>query len=172
MRGALRFVSRWLVAMAACIWVAGAALAGPPTEICDNGVNDDSDPLIDCADLDCGKDPACEFDSGCCILFECVLNGTHGGGAGRVNPPSEASCFDDFTRGECQALLMSATDSSGGGATIPLDCPALDLVEGSCAVQPDCAGVAAVPASSPNSAVALVLFLAAFGIFHLRSRRA
>ncbi|MCB0630903.1 MAG: M43 family zinc metalloprotease [Saprospiraceae bacterium] len=38
----------------------------PPTnEICDNGIDDDNDGLIDCDDPDCGNDPNCQVGSEC-----------------------------------------------------------------------------------------------------------
>jgi hypothetical protein len=38
---------------------AGAGDPPPPAEVCDNGVDDDGDGSVDCADADCAADPAC-----------------------------------------------------------------------------------------------------------------
>ncbi|MBW2164935.1 MAG: putative metal-binding motif-containing protein, partial [Deltaproteobacteria bacterium] len=37
----------------------------PVPEICDNGIDDDLDSLIDCADADCSADPACQTCQTC-----------------------------------------------------------------------------------------------------------
>jgi hypothetical protein len=42
---------------------AGIVLAGCPVvkkEICNNGIDDDGDGRVDCADADCADDPACK----------------------------------------------------------------------------------------------------------------
>jgi hypothetical protein len=44
---------------------AGTAVAQKPVEICDNGIDDDGNKLVDCADPACAKDPACQKATGC-----------------------------------------------------------------------------------------------------------
>jgi len=39
--------------------IAICSVCAPPTEICDNGVDDDGDQLVDCDDPDCVEHPAC-----------------------------------------------------------------------------------------------------------------
>jgi hypothetical protein len=38
---------------------------GTPTEICDNGIDDDGDGATDCDDSDCTNDPACQPPTAC-----------------------------------------------------------------------------------------------------------
>ncbi len=40
-------------------------LCGAPTEICDNGIDDDGDGLVDCDDPDCAADPDCDTGGFC-----------------------------------------------------------------------------------------------------------
>jgi hypothetical protein len=39
---------------------AGTAAAQAKTEICNDGIDNDGDKLVDCADPDCATDPACQ----------------------------------------------------------------------------------------------------------------
>jgi hypothetical protein len=155
--------------------VTGVAFAAGAQETCDNGVDDDMDFAIDCADSDCNNDPACDFGSGCCILTVCLHSVTAGGGAGG-RPPTETAvtCIEDFTQSQCESRFAGAQDpGAGGGATLAETCPALELFEGACSAQAACPsfGIGPVPALSQAGAMALALLLAAAGTLYLRRAR-
>ncbi|MDO8647503.1 MAG: hypothetical protein Q7R70_03745, partial [Candidatus Diapherotrites archaeon] len=49
-------------------------IAAPPTEICSNGIDDDGDSLIDCADFtDCPNSSACGAGKKCDIQKQCII---------------------------------------------------------------------------------------------------
>jgi hypothetical protein len=63
-------MTRVLVAMAVCLGLMGllapacTAMPNGPREICSNGIDDDKNGKIDCADPDCAGQPACFGDAG------------------------------------------------------------------------------------------------------------
>lgn len=62
----------------------------PPTEDCTNGVDDDANGDVDCADLYCQRDPACvSTPNGCDVLLQNCSNGD----ACWVNGPSSGDGF-------------------------------------------------------------------------------
>ena len=74
-----------LFAVFLCLILGLAIEAAPPgKEICDNGISDDRDDLIDCADPDCKKDPACQVPADpsgeCNLSFMAVLSDVDGDG--------------------------------------------------------------------------------------------
>lgn len=111
--------------------------AVPPDEICDNGIDDDGDGLIDCDDPDCDGHPACPCNR---ILFadmdfdgdvdqtdfaafqRCYTGSGHGGG---LLP--ECACFDvtSATPGEpdgsIDQLDFNAFLACSSGPDIPAD---------------------------------------------------
>lgn len=175
MRRAVRWTPISLLVMAIVVVATPIPAMSLQTEICDNGVNDDGDLVVDCADPDCKDDPACDFETGCCIFAECENRATQGGGAGRTTPEPTITCFDGFTQPACADLLSGATEPGGSGATVALECPALQLVEGFCAAQPDCPGFSGtepVPVLSALGMGALVLLLSLSGSLYLWRRGA
>jgi len=89
--------------------------------LCTNGIDDDGDGFVDCADPDCVLDPACTADLcenvGCVALDECHVAGTC--------DPSTGVCSDP--------LAPDGTPCGTGG----------NCVSGTCNLPPDCRGVAA-----------------------------
>ncbi|MBJ93440.1 MAG: hypothetical protein CMP23_03095 [Rickettsiales bacterium] len=108
----------------------GGTCSGPETEtICDDGIDDDSDGLVDCDDADCFIDPQCQI------------------------PSTEGDCdnsFDDDLDGatdcdDSDCLL----DPNCLGPTVELDCEnnldddsdgLTDCNDGDCAASPACQG--------------------------------
>ena len=91
----------------------------PLTEDCSNGVDDDGDGLIDCADRDCITDPACivplsfEFDVYPLITVECTF--CHG-------PPNPLGNLDMTTGGVTAAYTRIVNTPSN-------ECSNYDLIE-------------------------------------------
>jgi hypothetical protein len=146
-------------------------------EICDNGI-DDTRGLIDCADPACADDPACDFEEGCCILFNCDDRFmVDGAAAGRVNG-AELTCLDNSTQVACAdhvgAPPPCAGDPDSQDCTVGLVCEDANLVERSCAQVPGCPqfapGVAA-PAASYTGLFGLAFLLAGTGLHYVRQRR-
>jgi cysteine-rich repeat protein len=89
-------------------------LETPQSEICDNGMDDDMDGLVDCADMDCDSDPAC---APVC-------------GNGVVEPTSGEECdIDDFGGETCQSrgyasgtLTCTPSCTIDDGGCTPFDC--------------------------------------------------
>lgn len=66
-----------------------AGLVAPgAAELCDNGLDDNGDTMVDCADLSCAADAAC-----------------HQCGNGRVEPPAEQCEGADLDDGDCSTAL-------------------------------------------------------------------
>ncbi|MGE4619117.1 MAG: hypothetical protein AAEJ04_04830 [Planctomycetota bacterium] len=91
----------------------------PATEDCSNGVDDDGDTDIDCADSDCTGDPACAppltFEFDIYPIFDSECNFCHG-------PPTNFGGLDMTTGGSSAAYTRIVNTPSG-------ECSALDLIE-------------------------------------------
>jgi hypothetical protein len=149
-----------------------ARVSATGVEICDNGV-DDTRGLIDCADPACADDPACDFEEGCCVLFNCEQDSTAGGFNG-----AELTCLDNVAQEPC-ARHVQVPDPCFENSQLPqcltggLICEEANLLKGSCARVPGCeqfAGSHSAPAASNTGLVALALLLAGTGFYYVRSR--
>jgi hypothetical protein len=144
-------------------------------EICNNGIDDNGDGRIDCIDDECAKDPACDFESGCCILTGCDnTDVASGGGAGRQMQP-DTICFDNSDEDRCVDRVGEKFGMGGGaGVPRPIECETGQLVPIPCsAVQacPQFAGNFTVPTLSVRALSGLVALLAGLGAYYSRRRR-
>ena len=84
--------SDWIAANATCdqqaaiYCVSGDSTGMGGQEICDNGIDDNGNQLVDCADPQCSKMPACGGQGGQCINMNGELDGTNpfAGGQGEA----------------------------------------------------------------------------------------
>ena len=85
----------------------------PPAEICDNGVDDDCDGLIDCEDGDCAGDSACPTcGDGNCDPGEDPCNCPSDCGS----PPATESNCNDGVDNDCDGLVDCLDDDCTGDA--------------------------------------------------------
>jgi hypothetical protein len=144
-------------------------------EICINGIDDDGNGLIDCADDACSKDPACDFETGCCILMGCGDNtdATEGSGAGQLQLP--AVCFDNRDQMRCAERVLPFGMGAGAGPPQPVPgCDTAQLVGAPCSSVRSCpefAGDFTVPTLSVRGLSGLVALLAGLGAYYSRRRR-
>ena len=93
-------------------------LCQPPTEICDNGIDDDGDGFIDCEDQDC-------WNSGLC--HEICGNGQDDDGDGLTDCEDP----DCWVNGQCPEICGDGIDNDNDGYT---DCEDSDCwIDGQCA---------------------------------------
>jgi hypothetical protein len=129
------FISKKISPRLAAIFQQGGVY--PEIEICDDGIDNDGDGLIDCADrIDCSQAANCQ---GACVVcsgtktYICNANQAApqawvgGTVAGEPNPAYDSPCFVDkdcSVRAEC-----GGTCSGQGSCSINLiDCQCLNLV--------------------------------------------
>ena len=94
-------------------------------EVCDNGVDDDGDGMVDCDDPDCAGHPGCELEpehgvAGC-------TDGRDNDGDGLIDCDDTEDCSVVEELGEC----CNGADDNGNGATDEFACGCVD--NGDCA---------------------------------------
>jgi hypothetical protein len=86
-----------------------SSCTGSPVEICDNGIDDDGDGQIDCADGDCATDPACNTSPEICN------NGIDDDGDGQIDCADGDCATAPNCTGTCDAPTgLSHTRQKGG----------------------------------------------------------
>ncbi len=86
-------------------------------EICDDGVDNDCDTLIDCADYDCVEEPSC-WSTSTTIILQITPKGGGGGGGGGYGVNHTKTCYDGIKN--CHENSCE-TDIDCGGPCLP--CP-------------------------------------------------
>lgn len=144
-------------------------------ENCTNGIDDNGNGLIDCADKECGKEEVCSFGNGCCILQGCFEDAS---AVPQIDEFLGAVCLEELDPADCaQPVVRQVTD--GGAARLPMipdiECDSGQLVPGQCAAQPACPQFAAghsAPVLSRSALTVLALLLAVAGGILLKRRAA
>ena len=95
---------------------------GPTESVCDDGIDDDADGLVDCLDSDCANNPVCMCPATLVIGCDQVLNGDNGGGDNTVET---WGCANWSTTGP--ESVYSFTSSITGDVTVRLTGLADDL---------------------------------------------
>ena len=93
-----------------------SGLGDPIREICDNGIDDDGDGAIDCADLKCVTDPSC-------AKFACRADQTVG--LLPLNGTPSSVVVQTSTGGDDQATAMCTSAPGGQDAVVNFQLPAL-----------------------------------------------
>lgn len=88
------------------------AVAGT-TEVCNDGVDNDGDGAVDCADSDCAGDPACNPTSTCT-----VDEGFESGSTGWTNSGASTCSTGDFIRGTPTEVVARGVTTQVGGANL------------------------------------------------------
>ncbi|MFH2005534.1 MAG: trypsin-like serine protease [bacterium] len=92
-------------------------------ELCDNGVDDDGDGAVDCADPDCASDPGCQTTPEDCD------NGVDDDGDGAIDC-ADPDCETDSACQGGQELCTNGVDDDGDGA--------IDCADPDCVTAPSC----------------------------------
>lgn len=88
-----------------------AANCAADCEICDNGIDDDGDSYIDCADTECGESSACEVDTVCNENGICETGETYAGCSSDCE-----SCSDGVDNADLDSYVDCADAECSGAA--------------------------------------------------------